>query len=97
MIFSIQLLLWKNVGDHRPHTLNMRYVRFHAILHDEVGLYDETDSGTPTYNFTYVDQIYDGLLERGVRPFVEISFMSPSASSGCAPYRTATLLFDSGA
>jgi len=55
--------------------VGLRYVRFHAILHDEVGLYDETDSGTPIYNFTYVDEIYDGLLERGVRPFVEISFM----------------------
>jgi len=53
----------------------MRYVRFHAILHDEVGVYDEDEKGDPVYNFTYVDQIYDGLLERGVRPFVEISFM----------------------
>jgi xylan 1,4-beta-xylosidase len=53
----------------------MRYVRFHAILHDEVGVYDEDEAGKPIYNFTYVDQIYDGLLDRGVRPFVEISFM----------------------
>jgi xylan 1,4-beta-xylosidase len=50
------------------------YVRFHAILDDEVGLYDEID-GNPVYNFSYVDQIYDGLLENGVRPFVELSFM----------------------
>lgn len=55
--------------------VGMRYVRFHAILHDEVGVYDEDAAGKPVYNFTYVDQIYDGLLERGVRPFVEISFM----------------------
>ena len=31
-------------------------------------------SGQPIYNFSYVDQIYDGLLENGVRPFVELSF-----------------------
>ena len=55
--------------------VGMRYVRFHAILHDEVGVYDEDETGNAIYNFTYVDQIYDGLLERGVRPFVEISFM----------------------
>jgi xylan 1,4-beta-xylosidase len=55
--------------------VGMRYVRFHAILHDEVGVYDEDETGKPIYNFTYVDQIYDGLLDRGVRPFVEISFM----------------------
>jgi len=50
------------------------YIRFHAIFDDEVGLYDEVD-GHPVYNFSYVDQIYDGLLENGVRPFVELSFM----------------------
>ena len=55
--------------------VGMRYVRFHAILHDEVGVYDEDEKGNPVFNFSYVDQIYDGLLARGVRPFVEISFM----------------------
>jgi xylan 1,4-beta-xylosidase len=52
-----------------------KYVRFHAIFHDEVGLYDEDALGNPIYNFSYVDQIYDGLLRDGVRPFVELSFM----------------------
>ena len=52
-----------------------KYVRFHAIFHDEVGVYDEDDTGHPQYNFSYVDQIYDGLLANGVRPFVELSFM----------------------
>ena len=54
---------------------DFRYVRFHAILHDEVGVYNEDEHGTPVYNFAYVDEIYDGLLENGVRPVVEISFM----------------------
>ncbi len=54
---------------------DFRYVRFHNILHDEVGVYDEDEQGRPVYNFSYVDQIYDGLLKNGVRPFVEISFM----------------------
>jgi xylan 1,4-beta-xylosidase len=52
-----------------------QYVRFHAIFQDENGVYDEDAQGNPVYNFSYVDQIYDGLLEHGVRPFVEISFM----------------------
>lgn len=54
---------------------DFHYVRFHAILHDEVGVYDEDEQGHAVYNFSYVDQIYDGLLGNGVRPFVEISFM----------------------
>jgi xylan 1,4-beta-xylosidase len=51
------------------------FVRFHGIFNDEVGIYSEGNQGHPVYNFSYVDQIYDGLLEKGVRPFVEISFM----------------------
>src|SRR6185369_2761871 len=54
---------------------DFQYVRFHAIFHDEVGVYDEDEKGQAVYNFSYVDQIYDGLLANGVRPFVEISFM----------------------
>src|ERR1700680_681162 len=54
---------------------DFRYVRFHAILHDEVGVYNEDEHGNPVYNFAYVDEIYDGLLRNGVRPVVEISFM----------------------
>ena len=53
----------------------VQYVRFHAIFHDENGVYDEDAQGHPVYNFSYVDQIYDGLLQTGVRPFVELSFM----------------------
>jgi xylan 1,4-beta-xylosidase len=54
---------------------DFQYVRFHAIFHDEAGIYDEDAQGNPIYNFSYADQIYDGLLQNGVRPFVELSFM----------------------
>jgi xylan 1,4-beta-xylosidase len=60
---------------------DFRYVRFHAIFHDEVGIYDEDASGKPIYNFSYADQIYDGLLANGVRPFVELSFMPHKLAS----------------
>ncbi|MBD8881805.1 glycosyl hydrolase family 39 [Rhodanobacter sp. 7MK24] len=71
------------------------YVRFHGILDEDVGLfhlgrngqpfYNAADKSAkdaqPVYNFSYVDQIYDGLLERGVRPFVELGFMPDEMSS----------------
>ena len=57
-----------------------RYVRFHGIFDDEVGVYDKD------YNFSYVDQIYDGLLENGVRPFVELSFMPRRLASSQTPH-----------
>jgi xylan 1,4-beta-xylosidase len=60
---------------------DFEYVRFHAIFHDEVGVYDEDADGHPIYNFSYVDQIYDGLLANGVKPFVELSFMPKKLTS----------------
>jgi xylan 1,4-beta-xylosidase len=60
---------------------DLKYVRFHGILDDEVGVYDEDAQGQPIYNFSYVDQIYDGLLAEHVKPFVELSFMPTKLAS----------------
>src|SRR5215475_4146268 len=46
--------------------VGMRYVRFHAIFHDENGVYDEDNSGVSVFNLTDVHQIYDLLLALGV-------------------------------
>ena len=51
------------------------YVRFHGLLNDEMGVYTVGAHGEPNYNFSYIDQAYDGLLANGVRPIVELSFM----------------------
>ncbi len=68
-------------------------VRFHGIFMDDVGLYDpnaktqnpgqaaQTLAEQSPYNFSYVDQIYDGLLANHVRPFVELSFMPRKMAS----------------
>jgi xylan 1,4-beta-xylosidase len=60
---------------------DFEYIRFHGILDDDVGVYNEDAQGRPVYNFTYVDEIYDGLLANGVRPFVELSFMPKDLAS----------------
>jgi xylan 1,4-beta-xylosidase len=60
---------------------NFQYVRFHDILDDNVGIYDEDAQGNLVYNFLYADQIYDGLLANGVKPFVELSFMPKKLSA----------------
>ncbi len=57
------------------------YIRFHAIFHDEVGFYNEDAQSHAIYNYSYIDQIYDGLLANGVRPFVELSFMPEKLAS----------------
>jgi len=63
-----------------------RYVRFHGIFDEEAGVYEKDRRGRLAYNFSYVDQIYDGLLEDGVRPYVELSFMPKALASSDKPH-----------
>ena len=53
--------------------LGFRYIRFHAIFHDDMGVYREVD-GQPVYDFTKVDALYDRFLAMGIKPFVELGF-----------------------
>jgi xylan 1,4-beta-xylosidase len=57
-------------------------VRFHGIFNDDNDVCRLDQRGDVVYNFQYVDQIYDSLLEAGVRPFVELSFMPRTFASG---------------
>ena len=58
-----------------------KYVRFHGVFDDDVGLVTRDRDGKISYNFSYIDQIYDGLLAHGVKPFVELGFMPEALSS----------------
>lgn len=50
-----------------------RYLRFHGLFHDDMFVYREVE-GRVVYNFQYVDELFDKLLEIGIRPFVEFAF-----------------------
>lgn len=66
---------WRNDLRALKATTGVRYVRFHGVLDDDMGVYTEDEHGVAVYNFAYVDHVYDGLLAAGVKPLVEISFM----------------------
>jgi xylan 1,4-beta-xylosidase len=53
--------------------LGFRYIRFHAIFHDVLGTV-RVENGKTVYNWSKIDQLYDGLLARHIRPFVELGF-----------------------
>jgi xylan 1,4-beta-xylosidase len=53
--------------------LGFRYIRFHAIFHDVLGTV-QIEDGKTVYNWTKIDQLYDDLLARHIRPFVELGF-----------------------
>ena len=50
-----------------------QFVRFHGLFHDDMFIYREVN-GAAVYNFQYVNELFDRLLEIGVRPFVELGF-----------------------
>jgi xylan 1,4-beta-xylosidase len=61
--------------------IGFQHVRFHGLLCDDVGtLVCEDDK--PLYSFFNADRIIDFLLSIGMRPFVELSFMPETLSSG---------------
>lgn len=55
--------------------LGATMVRAHAILHDDNAVVTRGPGGVVHYDFARVDAIYDRLLELGLRPVVELSFM----------------------
>ena len=62
--------------------IGFRYIRFHGLLSDDMGVYTEDAAGKPSYNFQYIDSLYDALLARHIRPFVELSFEPSKLASG---------------
>jgi xylan 1,4-beta-xylosidase len=62
--------------------IGFKYLRFHGLLHDDMGVYMESSDGKPIYNFQYVDNLYDAMLKLHIRPFVELSFMPAKLASG---------------
>jgi xylan 1,4-beta-xylosidase len=62
--------------------IGFRYIRFHGLLHDDMRVYIEDSTGTPSYNWQYIDKLFDFLLSIDVKPFVEFGFMPHALASG---------------
>lgn len=57
--------------------LGFRYIRFHAIFHDVLQTV-RIENGKTIYDWTRMDKLYDDLLARRIKPFVELGF-TPNA------------------
>ena len=53
--------------------LGFRYIRFHDLFHDVLGTVRKVD-GKIVYDWTKIDTLYDALLAKNIRPFVELGF-----------------------
>lgn len=61
--------------------IGTRSVRAHGIFHDELGVYRLDADGTAVYDFSQVQQVLDSLVETGVEPVIELSFMPKDLAS----------------
>lgn len=82
------------LGELRPKSI---YFRTHNLLTSgdgtpalkwgSTGIYKEDADGSPIYDWTIVDRIFDTYLANGVRPYVEIGFMPEAMSIKPQPYQ----------
>lgn len=70
--------------------LGIQYVRFHGIFNDDMGVVVRLGDIRPgkgcdrfvEWNFHKIGLAYDNILECGMKPFVELSFMPTALASG---------------
>jgi xylan 1,4-beta-xylosidase len=73
---------WQRQLRHVRTEFGFRYVRFHGLFCDDMGVYQEDKQGRPLYNWQYVDELFDFLQRIGMKPFVELGFMPSALASG---------------
>ena len=59
--------LQKNVG--------FEYIKLSGIFSDDLHVYSETLSNAPIYSFTYLDKIFDFVIENHLKPWIQLSYM----------------------
>ncbi|GJM34970.1 MAG: beta-xylosidase [Saprospiraceae bacterium] len=55
-------------------------VRFHGLFHDDMFPVFKVD-GKTVYNWQYIDDLFDRMLDLNVRPFIELSFFPTSIAA----------------
>lgn len=80
---------WRQQLAKCQHELGFQYVRFHGLLDDALSVcIRETDplgksrDGKLRTSFFNIDQIFDFLLDIGMKPFIELGFMPGALASG---------------
>lgn len=73
---------WLSQLDRAIESCGFRYIRFHGLFHDDMFVFRRVN-GHDIYNFQYVDELFDSLLARGIRPFVEFGFCPGDLATQC--------------
>lgn len=59
-----------------------QYLRFHGLFCDDMAVVRRGKDGKLIYNWQYIDEVFDEMLDVGIRPFVELSFTPNAMASG---------------
>ena len=62
--------------------IGYKYIRFHAIFSDDMMICSRAETGELVFNWTHLNKILDFLLQNGLKPFIELSFMPEALASG---------------
>lgn len=78
-------LLRQDLCDHLTflqEQIGYSYTRFHALFHDDAGIFRYDDKGSPVYSWYHCDRILDAVIERGFRLILELNPMPAALASG---------------
>jgi xylan 1,4-beta-xylosidase len=73
---------WQQQLSYVKKECGFRYIRFHGLFTDDMGVYSEDKNGKPRFNYMYVDALFDYLISINIKPFVELGFMPNALASG---------------
>jgi xylan 1,4-beta-xylosidase len=73
---------WQRQLRYARQECGFRYIRFHGLFCDDMGVYQEDKQGRSIYNWQYVDELFDFLQSIGMKPFLELGFMPGALASG---------------
>ncbi|ADQ45468.1 glycoside hydrolase family 39 [Caldicellulosiruptor kronotskyensis 2002] len=73
---------WRNQLRKCRQEIGFEYVRFHGWLNDDMSVCFRNDEGKLWFSFFNIDSIIDFLLDIGMKPFIELSFMPEALASG---------------
>lgn len=66
---------WQEQFKELQKDIGFEYVRFHGIFSDEMMIINMDREGVVTYNWNYVDELFDFFKEQNIKPFIELGFM----------------------
>ena len=56
-------------------SVGFEYIKLSGIFSDDLHVYSETLSNAPIYSFTYLDKIFDFVIENHLKPWIQLSYM----------------------